>query len=235
MKSLPRRALRTLILAVIVTVVVAWALAAWSPEWTVTSSWGSSRGRTLERHFGDTQWLASVERHWPRPNAWWTNGGVGVRWITVVGVDGFTRYHQCVLRSGWPFEALECRREWIDSSWPPADIPPRFEGRWLGVAGGIPMPQSRIGESTLGRHLPLIPHWSGFLLNTFIAWAILFAAGLCDRALRGWRRRRRGLCPACGHQLGALANAATITACPECGATIKSRVRAPVASEPPPA
>jgi hypothetical protein len=60
---------------------------------------------------------------------------------------------------------------------------------------------------------PYLPVWPGFLLNSLLyaaPWALVLVA---PRAVRRWRRRRRGCCMRCGYDLRGLGGAA----CPECG------------------
>lgn len=69
--------------------------------------------------------------------------------------------------------------------------------------------------------LPLVPRWPEFLINTAAwgaaLWLVTSGASLFRRA----RRRRRGLCPACGYDRRGLPDTA---ACPECG---RGRVATP--------
>jgi hypothetical protein len=66
----------------------------------------------------------------------------------------------------------------------------------------------------LGRRLPCIPLWPGFLVDTafwggaaFLVWSGRGGAGFVRRGVR----RRRGRCVGCGYELKGLA------VCPECG------------------
>ncbi len=64
------------------------------------------------------------------------------------------------------------------------------------------------------RCLPIRPRWPGFAVNTIFYAAILWLLSLGPWfALRRLDRRRRGLCPACGYDLGH----AQHDTCPECG------------------
>lgn len=86
------------------------------------------------------------------------------------------------------------------------------------LVGAIELPDPQ-GEHAawsghLSRGLPFLPIWPALMLNTILyagLWSVpLFALPVLGR----WRRRRRGLCAACGYDLSATASNA---ACPECG------------------
>lgn len=85
-------------------------------------------------------------------------------------------------------------------------------------SGGIPLATSDGQPDMIGRTaraLPLIPIWPGFLANTMIFSApLLVPYGLwwAVHLIRRRKRRRRGCCLECGHQL--IAGQFT---CPECG------------------
>lgn len=62
-----------------------------------------------------------------------------------------------------------------------------------------------------GRRLPAMPLWTGLFFNLlfwFICWLI---PGILWRAVRTYRRKRRGLCVACGYAVE------DFDVCPECG------------------
>ncbi len=61
--------------------------------------------------------------------------------------------------------------------------------------------------------LPLIPDWPAFLGSVLLYGALSFASGTAWRSARGWRRRRRGMCVACGYDLTGNVSGT----CPECG------------------
>ncbi len=143
----------------------------------------------------------------------WVEGAFRGTGVVVVVVrrpgEGLVRLH----RAGWPARALEGRE-----SIPPSGDP---SYRW-----GMPIPDKvillvleyRRGPrkpivNTVTGVLPMRPVWRGFLLNTaFYALAFILPAGMWW-SLRRFLRRRRGLCPACGYDLGH----AQQDTCPECG------------------
>ncbi len=65
------------------------------------------------------------------------------------------------------------------------------------------------------RTLPLLPFWPGFIVNTAVYAGVLWLLILGPFALRRLIRQRRGLCPPCGYDL----RHGEQEACPECGAT----------------
>jgi len=70
----------------------------------------------------------------------------------------------------------------------------------------------------LGRdvHLPLRPIWSGLILDTLLFASVVALPVFGVPAMRRSRRRRRGLCVACGYPRPTPVSSAAI-ACPECG------------------
>ncbi len=61
--------------------------------------------------------------------------------------------------------------------------------------------------------LPVIPDWPAFLGSVLLYGALSFAGVSAWRSARGWRRRRRGRCVACGYDLRGNVSGT----CPECG------------------
>lgn len=90
----------------------------------------------------------------------------------------------------------------------------------------LPLKRSALqAPGVLGRWitmLPIRPIFPGFLYNTAFWGGLIFAA-LCLRdgalTLRSRRRRARGLCWKCKHEL------AGVSPCPECGTDIDSEQR----------
>jgi hypothetical protein len=63
-----------------------------------------------------------------------------------------------------------------------------------------------------GRRLPAIPIWNGLIIN-LLFWSVFWIIpGVVCRTVRTHRRKRRGLCIACGYAVEDL------EICPECGA-----------------
>ena len=113
--------------------------------------------------------------------------------------------------SGWPKLAMRFRKRTAIKT---ARIGARFQvSSTETIQYGHPIRDRR------GLHniLPLRPIWPGFavdaLLFTVPAYLALVLVGECAAMLRRWRRRRKGLCPACGYDLAGLDG----TRCPECG------------------
>lgn len=115
------------------------------------------------------------------------------------------------IAAGWPMPALwgwETRTFRINTTTGETTNVP-IDGR------GLFAPPSAVRRLTRqGVRLPYLPVWPGFAVDSAIAaalwWMLLTAPG----AIKRWRRRRRGLCIACGYDLRGLAEGA---ACPECG------------------
>jgi hypothetical protein len=102
---------------------------------------------------------------------------------------------------GWPFLALY---SWHDKGQYPAS------GVWR-INGGLAIP--RAGKRFDARALPLLPIWSGLLIDTALfasLWALLVNG---RQAIRRARRTRRGHCPRCDYDLGG----ELASGCPECG------------------
>jgi hypothetical protein len=100
---------------------------------------------------------------------------------------------------GVPFRALRATECTEFAGWDESRISlPRY-------FAGIPLHS--------GARLPVEPLWPGFLANTLAYAAACYVALHLARAARGARRRRRGLCASCAHELAGL------SPCPECGAS----------------
>jgi hypothetical protein len=65
------------------------------------------------------------------------------------------------------------------------------------------------------RYIPFKPIWPGFAINTIFYAAILWVSFTAPGSVRRWRRRRRGLCPACAYPVGVGG------ICTECGGPLK--------------
>jgi hypothetical protein len=102
---------------------------------------------------------------------------------------------------GWPARCMLYTAAWHHTS---GRSRMATEGAWGVRLGTAPF---QIAE------LPLMCLPAGFVINTAVWGAAAGALVLGAPALLRWRRRRRGLCPACGYAVGALGR------CPECGAT----------------
>ncbi|MEQ8844360.1 MAG: hypothetical protein RIB58_05845 [Phycisphaerales bacterium] len=102
-------------------------------------------------------------------------------------------YH---VSNGWPWPAAAGR--WVEA--PGARRPPVYESLVSVVRG-----QSHY-------RFPLRPTWPGLLANTLFYTALALAPMVLLRWRRTRRRRARGLCVACGYELGE-----GVGVCPECG------------------
>lgn len=170
------------------------------------------------------RWPRTVSAEWPKPTGvhtrrWWC--------CTMIDAVGYTRipeergpdfvsrathesaYTLMLRQWGWPMRSLEY--QWTHTQ-------PMLVNVWLfkppaeaSLRTGLPVSTS-ITRSPERTHLPLMPVWPGFVVNSLfyaaVAGAILFAPGAVRRA----RRRRRGRCLACGYDVRGL------DTCPECGA-----------------
>lgn len=113
-------------------------------------------------------------------------------------------------RRGWPLPALQSNFE------------PVFTCDWrMGdVVCGI---QRRDKSERLGKQpwadwaLPLLPVWPGFLVNTVLYALAAWPIARSPFVLRGWFRKRRGVCPACTYPAG------TSSVCTECGTPVRVR------------
>jgi hypothetical protein len=116
---------------------------------------------------------------------------------------------------GWPLLSLR---------WQPDPIRRRIGWKyglvvpeWLAAQ---PSSSDPLHPNSHRRHLPLRPLWPGFAVNTIFYAAILWVLFTAPGSVRRWRRRRRGLCPACAYPVGQ-----SLT-CTECGeAVVQNRAR----------
>ncbi|MEQ8316733.1 MAG: zinc ribbon domain-containing protein [Phycisphaerales bacterium] len=108
------------------------------------------------------------------------------------------------LETGWPLRAAHGRLHVTILPAAPAASPPGASastpGLWMFRA--------------LGRDwsVPYLPLWPGLLGNTLFYGVLVLTPFSLVRWRRLRRRARRGLCPACGYELGD-----GVEACPECG------------------
>ena len=103
------------------------------------------------------------------------------------------------LAAGWPMISVHyCVLSFI-----PSTSPPRFEPEWAGL--GL----SR--KPGLLHALPVLPIWTGFVVNTVVYATVTMGAMLAPGWVVRRRRRRRGLCVWCGYPRG------EGEVCSECG------------------
>lgn len=119
---------------------------------------------------------------------------------------------------GWPMPALRYRYTW-------STHPVGFSGRlryFESMSGGLFITPPTPGDvSSRWRQeihaLPYRPIVAGMALNAALYGTILLGAVSTARAVRSHRRRRRGLCGACGYDLRGLVPDVGGLCCPECG------------------
>lgn len=127
---------------------------------------------------------------------------------------------------GWPFFSFECevaQERFVDygAVMNSARIEPSI--RWTKVSGGLlatkscePAFESRIAALDKLTPIPMTPIPLGLAANVGFyasAWFILIRGRRGAGEIRGWLRRRRGGCEACGYSLVGLSQ----PRCPECG------------------
>lgn len=223
-KKWAKVALVSLVLGTAINVAVAWVLvvAIGFPRWQ-----GAGRGT-----FGigaPDRWSQRVPAAWPptpqgtSESRWWccTIRHEHAEWpAPIIGPDGLrTPEGMEVMRTakvltlqmsewGWPMRSLRTSRtNEVGAALSIRMLPPPGDHS---LAEGIRLPPS-LARSPFVAHLPLMPVWPGFAINTLlyaaVAAALLAGPGKLRRALR----RRRGQCTRCGYDLAGLAQ------CPECG------------------
>lgn len=126
---------------------------------------------------------------------------------------------------GFPARALQ----WESPLW--------YDGATLHVIGDNPWARGIPVHSWLpalfDHPLPIEPNWTGLIIDIVFWGTVWESLRLCTAPLRAWRRRRTGLCEACGYSL--LGLPAHSHACPECGSQINpSRRPSTQRMEPPP-
>lgn len=116
----------------------------------------------------------------------------------VVSKTSLDRQHHNVryIQIGWPFRAAY-------GTWEQ-----RFSQPTTRRVVGIYEPTIRGRERTF----PYLPLWPGLLANTLFYAALALTPMVLLRWRRTRRRRARGLCVACGYELGE-----GVSVCPECG------------------
>jgi hypothetical protein len=114
-----------------------------------------------------------------------------------------TRY-----RVGWPWRAFYWDSVFISNSGkiPNAQSHSQLMSDRAGLRYGVDIPLS-----SSWMKLPVMPVWDGLLLNVLL-WSFLWCIpGPIRGGVRTYRRKRRGLCLACGYAIEDLER------CPECG------------------
>lgn len=222
-----------LVLGAVINVLVAWALAIWTP-------------------LRDTDPSANQPDYWPGltegvpfpdgvPSGWEDISETAMLlegWGCSINVYSTTGTHRAdtaiQVRAGWPFRSMRTLRL-NEEIWSPAGVAPQANPDIRISSGPINgfdmdvLPDSVLEFITLpgdqdpeGRIVPLVPIRSGFFLNVLIysvlAWWLLPKVVSTARAPHRWlvrdRRSRRGLCQACAYDRSDLPEE---TPCPECG------------------
>lgn len=157
-------------------------------------------------------WPAPVPADWTYPTSITEYGFHGG--ALTVASHAAPPFRTCTLevfRSGWPWRALTCSRRTDEHAG-------KIVQTWH-AGGGV----DRDPPTEIPRSLPLKPLWRGFLLDTFFYTAIAWLLWRIPVSIRRrlWREHFR--CIHCGYNIATLPDNATD--CPECGRTVKSRVR----------
>ena len=215
-----RRAGAALVLGMATTVGLAWLCAI-----------VDVKGESHRAQYKSTEYIASLAVR----EAW---GMTDLRWIAIAndGMGRFTAdeemppYWSRTARLNGPFVSATVfgvpdRRIEVATGWPWRALRAEYRGNAMGVRGpgnaiystvsGIELPGRFVRRHGNQRPaaLPYEPIWPGLMADVMLFgilwWGLIGAVS----ALRGWRRRQRGCCVACGYDLcGELEGG-----CPECG------------------
>lgn len=209
------RVVVAVVVGVVVNVGVAWGLAAvprdvsWrgergafafsSGEVTAFSRWrffGFDRMQWISPRY----WSVDLGRDYPEARApWWSGVGLRKEWPRE-----FPLHMRNEVAAGWPMRSMRVR---CFVTHVPTVI--HLEPARTGLV--LTKPARVRGFGSEVDALPLVPVWSGFVVNT-IVWG---AVGMMVLMTPGWvvrrRRRKRGLCEGCGYPRG------DMQVCPECG------------------
>ena len=157
-----------------------------------------------------SEWWCCTIRYefaeWPAPII----GADGLR--TAQGMEVFRTAKRLTAQShewGWPMRSLrsvQTFEESMSTAVRPVRTP--VEEHWF--KRGLVMPAFLV-KSPEVTHLPVMPVWPGFVVNTLVFAVVAVAAVVVPGVARASVRRRRGRCIACGYDLSGL------DTCPECG------------------
>ncbi len=129
-----------------------------------------------------------------------------------LGGSAFEVVQMTLFRAGLPVRSLTghiAERTLVATTSPTGRQPATYSGLWS-------LPR-RIGPGL--PHVPLIPVWPGFAVNTLSYAAVLWLLICGPFALRRLIRVRRGLCPACAYPPG------DSPVCSECGKALPQQSR----------
>jgi hypothetical protein len=148
--------------------------------------------------------------------------GTGVRaewysgWGPDPGGDQYPiMYRILVMRTGWPLPAFQFETT-LEAEGLGFLIPMELDTRWV---SGLEVPDDWLPEAEAtsdaprNRRIPVRPCWPGFLMDTMLMTGLMTLVIQGPSVLRRWRRRRRGLCLACGYSREGIP---ADGACPEC-------------------
>ena len=191
----------------VVNVGVAWGMAILPETWFPNRLWSQTFDESV------TEWPYPTSAHAVRPDD-------AMRSCTLVydKDSGFFRSgawydHDSGVRLGWPFRSVATWTETLQIGDPPRVVH-RYAVMWRterDVAGVV-----RMGPWGHELVLGWYPLWPGFVANTLMYGFVCFCVWRGVGFVRARRRKRHGLCAACGYDLRGLVEG---TACPECGSS----------------
>ena len=212
-----------LLLGFATTWALAWSFAAWAHTVDGTTKVGAFDGGEYLASFGLTSTWGITQLYW-RPVAndgmvRFTSGDEGLpRWSKLRALQGpfasggqFGAARQTIeVATGWPWRAL--KSEFHD--YPPGTSPPA--GKPYATVSGIEMPVGVVKRGALffvPRALPYRPILPGLIADVMLYGLMWWGLLTLLPSIRRWRRRRSGLCIACGYDL----QGDQAGGCPECG------------------
>jgi len=205
---------RQLLIGAVITVIVAWACALWSPA-APQMWWGSGTPHFGRPPLNEYEWVIPIgpelfdAKEWPtKPQVVLFRNDLG---ITRVYMDGSKstyeltpRFFQAALQSGWPCRALSAEGAGIVSSF----MFPIFSSRdgtltFVNVVRtGLAVPDwLGAEESTFGRSLPRTLLWRGFIANSVLWGSLAWLVHPGIRRLIRSRRYRANRCIHCNHPM----------------------------------
>jgi hypothetical protein len=169
-------------------------------------------------------WPRQVPEGWPAPSEvhigrWWccttihAFGGHSVRRLEELNAltkasEEMISCNLHISQWGWPMRSLEIQ-------WPHSQN--MLVSIWLfkrptepALRTGLPV-STTLTRSSERTHLPLMPVWPGFVINSLVYATLAGVAVCCPGVVRRAARRRSGRCVMCGYEVAGLAR------CPECG------------------
>lgn len=163
------------------------------------------------------QWPCSVPRDWPTKP--WTQtvfrdwGRTNINAIGEIAVASGSQisgvYYVDLRTAGLPLRSL-CSK---NLHYPMHESKGRHDSHYSSFVSDKFILWRRARES----NLPLMPLWFGFAVDTAIYGGGMWLIFAFPSIVRRWRRRRRGLCQACGYPIG------VNPVCVECGKPLSNR------------